>query len=83
MKRLGALFAAVLVAFVISGCGESGIQEGTPPDAGKESAIPPGFKEQMERDAAKMQMKGKPADAQKAIEAGKAGAAEAEKKATP
>ena len=84
MKRLGALFAAVCLAFLISGCTDAGIKEGTSTEPGLPTGQPPGFKEQMERDGGKMSNKGgRPADAQKAIEAGKAGAAEAEKKATP
>lgn len=79
MKRLGAFLGAVLVASVITGCGEEGIKEGTSTDPGLPTGQPPGFKEQMERDAGKMKMGGgPPAESKKA-----AAAAAAEKPATP
>ena len=84
MKRLGAFFSAVLLASLISGCGDEGIKEGMSTEPGLPNGQPPGFKEMMERDAKNMQLKGKTgpsAESKKAKEAGAAGAAEAEKKA--
>jgi len=82
MKRLGVLFSAVLVASLISGCGDEGIKEGMSTEPGLPNGQPPGFKEQMERDAKNMQLKGKtgpPPEAKKAAAAAAASAKEAEK----
>jgi hypothetical protein len=78
MKRLGAFFSAVLLASLISGCTDSGIQEGMSTDPVPENNITPSMKKMMEENAAKMQMKGKtgpPAESKKAAEAAKAEAA--------
>ena len=82
MKRLGVLFSAVLVAFLISGCGDEGIKEGMSTEPGLPNGQPPGFKEMMERDAAKMKMPGKaPEESKKAAAAAAAEAkAQGEKK---
>lgn len=79
MKRLGALFSAVLMASLVSGCTDSGIKEGMSTEDALPTGQPPGFKEMMERDAAKMQMKGKtgpPAESKKVAAEAAAGAAE-------
>jgi len=76
MKRFGSLFAAVLVASMITGCGDEGIKEGMSTDTPPPNGQPPGFKEQMERDAAKMKLKGQHGPPE---ESKKAAAAAAEK----
>jgi hypothetical protein len=80
MKRLGAFFSVVFLASMISGCTDSGIQEGMSTDPVPENNIPPGFKAQMERDAAKMKMKAPTAESKKAAAAAAAEAGAAEKK---
>jgi hypothetical protein len=80
MKRLGALFAAVCLAFLISGCTDAGIKEGTSTEPGLPTGQPPGFKEQMERDGGKMSNKGgRPAEAKVAAEKAAKDAKEAPK----
>ena len=72
MKRFGSLFAAVLVASMITGCADEGIKEGMPTEPSPPNGQPPGFKEMMERDAAKMKLKaqhGAPEESKKAAAA--------------
>jgi hypothetical protein len=75
MKRLGAFFSAVLLASMISGCTDTGIKEGISTEDITPDGNPKGFREMMEKDAAKMQLKGKtgpPEDSKKAAAAGAA-----------
>jgi hypothetical protein len=86
MKRLGAFIGAVLLASVVSGCTDAGIKEGMSTEDALPTGQPKGFKEMMERDAAKMKMQGKtgpPEESKKAAAAGKAGAEGAAEKPAP
>ena len=74
MKRLGAFLSVVFLASMISGCTDAGIQEGMSTEDAQPNGQPKGFKEMMEKDAAKMQMKGKKGPPEQVKKAEAAGA---------
>jgi hypothetical protein len=78
MKRFGAFFSAVLVASIIVGCGDDGIKEGMPTEDDS-GPIPKSMREMMEKDAAKMKMKGMSGPPAESKKAAAAAAAEKEK----
>jgi hypothetical protein len=66
MKRLGFLFAFGLLGLMLAGCDSGGLQEGTPTGELPKDGMSESHRAYMEKNAGKMQIKGKPKNIPKA-----------------
>jgi len=58
MRRFGFLLSFLVLVSVLGGCDSGGLQEGMGENAGAEAAVPSSFKDEMERNAKNMTIKG-------------------------